>query len=228
MVRRLRSRSSAITSSMMPERGFHTGMSERSGSSSMLGTLAHCEAIHTSFFSRLVSAASCASTAFISSSERTTSKEPMERLRALLDARSRLLTSSAPGAFCFWPFFFSRSLSRLASCISHCLLSSLSRARNSPLCSASVRTRCNTSGRNRSSLAWCSSKLRWYTGKSVTRRPLYAPLVRLGTAASPSASASGGADSPVPSASVQGAAEAAASSFGTRVSSVPCALSAVC
>ena len=78
---RFRSRSAAMTSSMKQLRERKGGRSERIGSGSLGGTIAHWLAIQRSDFARFSSAASCASTAFISSSERTTSKEPIERER---------------------------------------------------------------------------------------------------------------------------------------------------
>eukprot|EP00965_Chrysotila_dentata_P253557 6211304-Pleurochrysis_carterae.AAC.2 len=159
----LRSRSSAITSSTKPERGKKRGVISRSGSGTMGGTFAHCVAIHKSVFSRFSSAASCASTAFISSSDRTTSKEPMERLRldAALEERPPLGAGAEPA-----------SAELAAAALAEALAAESSTA---PAAASLDCLRCCRISRSRSRLASTTS-LALYSGSSTGRMPSLSAL----------------------------------------------------
>ena len=171
-----RSRSSALMSSTLSDVLRKRGVSERYGSSTMGVGLMHALAIHSVDFSRFSAAASCASTAFISSSERTTSKEPNEepprREPPLRPPPPPLAFSSAAfssAAFSLRCRRASRSCSRFTSVPFHFSASCLWRSTRPAWASCIARTRLATSGCSRLASRVLAATLRLYTGWSVGR-----------------------------------------------------------
>ncbi len=165
---------------MYPLRGFQRGMAERIGSSSIGGS----SAPSSSRLARFSCSSSCASTAFISSSDRTTSKEPIERERlvelipmpgTLPLPRRPPPPASSLACFsicaCLRARRVSRSRSRRASEPSHalCMLSYVWRSCAVSVCTC--RQRLPTSGSSAACVAARRSRLRLYTARSEAAVP---------------------------------------------------------